>query len=64
MVLEIFQSFGREDPVEINENKVDSTIIKLVKGVDREDLKKKLVEGFTAEKSNSMIEKKWRSPGK
>ena len=55
MVLEIFHSSGREDPVENNENTVDSTIIKLVMGVDRKDLKEKLVEGFTAEKSGYII---------
>ena len=54
MVLEIFHSSGREDPVENNENTVDSTIIKLVMGVDRKDLKEKLVEGFTVEKSGDI----------
>ena len=41
--------------MENNENTVDSTIIKLVMGVDRKDLKEKLVEGFTAEKSGDII---------
>ena len=43
--------------MENNENTVDSTFIKLLKGVNREDLKEKLVEGFTVEKSGDMIER-------
>ena len=57
MVLGVFHSSGREDSVENNENTVDSTIIKLLKGVNREDLKEKLVEGFTVEKSADIIER-------
>ena len=56
MVLWVFHSSGREDSVENNENTVDSTIIKLLKGVNREDLKEKLVEGFTVEKSGDIID--------
>ena len=56
-MLGVFHSSGREDSVENNENTVDSTIIKLLKGVNREDLKEKLVEGFTVEKSGDMIER-------
>ena len=55
--LGVFHSSGREDSVENNENTVDSTIIKLLKGVNREDLKEKLVEGFTVEKSGDIIER-------
>ena len=43
--------------MENNENTVDSTIIKLLKGVNQEDLKEKLVEGFTVEKSGDIIER-------
>ena len=57
LVLGVFHSFGREDSVENNESTVDSTIIKLLKGVNREDLKEKLVEGFTVEKSGDIIER-------
>ena len=56
LVLGVFHSSGREDSVENNENTVDSTIIKLLKGVNQEDLKK-LVEGFTVEKSGDIIER-------
>ena len=57
MVLGVFHSSGREDSVENNENTVDSTIIKLLKGVNREDLKEKLVQGFTVEKLGDIIER-------
>ena len=57
-MLGVFHSSGREDSVENNENTVDSTIIKLLKGVNRNDLKKKLVEGFTVEKSGDIIKRK------
>ena len=43
--------------MENNENTVDSTILKLLKGVNGEDLKEKLVEGFTVEKSGDIIER-------
>ena len=55
LVLGVFHSSGREDSVENNENTVDSTIIKLLKGVNREDLKEKLVQGFTVEKLGDII---------
>ena len=61
MVLGVFHSSGREDSVENNENTVDSTIIKLLKGVNRKDFKEKLVEGFTVEKSGDII-KREREP--
>ena len=57
LVLGVFHYSGREDSVENNENTVDSTIIKLLKGVNRNDLKEKLVEGFTVEKSGDIIER-------
>ena len=57
MVLGVFHSSGRKDSVENNENTVDSTIIKLLKGVNGEDLREKLVEGFTVEKSGDIIER-------
>ena len=57
MVLGVFHSSGREESVENNENTVDSTIIKLLKGVNREDLKEKLVQGFTVEKLGDIIER-------
>ena len=63
LVLGVFHSSGREDSVENNENTVDSTIIKLLKGVNREDLKEKLVEGFTVEKSGDIIERERESQG-
>ena len=62
LVLGVFHSSGREDSVENNENTVDSTIIKLLKGVNQEDLKK-LVEGFTVEKSGDIIERERESQG-
>ena len=43
--------------MENNESTVDSTIIKLLKGVNWEDLKEKLVEGFTVEKLGDIIER-------
>ena len=43
--------------MENNENTVDSTFIKLLKGVNREDLNEKLVEGFTVEKSVDIIKR-------
>ena len=57
MELGVFHSSGREDSVENNESTVDSTIIKLLKGVNREDLKEKLVQGFTVEKLGDIIER-------
>ena len=56
-------TIAREDSVENNENTVDSTIIKLLKGVNQEDLKEKLVEGFTVEKSGDIIERERESQG-
>ena len=53
MVLGVFHSSGREDSVETMRIQY-STIIKLLKRVNREDLKEKLVEGFTVEKSGDI----------
>ena len=53
MVLGVFHSSEREDPMENNDNRVDSTVIKLVTGVNKEDL----VEGFTVEKSGDIFKR-------
>ena len=62
MVLGFFFQFsGREDPMENNDNTVDSSVIKLMKGINRETLVEKLVEGFTVEKSGDIIERERES---